>query len=159
MQIILWSITSCLKHLCVKAILVCYIFHRQIHLFLDKIQWILKLNLTRTCIFHTFNLRLENQIRLSHITLHVKWKITPKTLETDTFKKIIFCDLVCNFTKTLHPNGLQVIDWTTICGLDMLNHPSPDLQHCPWKLSCTSHIPVYFASLLPYIKKNQIDIN
>lgn len=153
MEIILWSITSCLKHLCVKAILVCYIFHRQIHLFLDKIQWILKLNLTRTCIFHTFNLRLENQIRLSHITLHVKWKKTPKNLETDTFKKIIFCDLVCNFTKTLHPNGLQVIDWTTICGLDMLNHLSPDLQYCSWKLLCTSHIPVYFASLLSY-KKN-----
>lgn len=113
LQIILWSITSCLKHFCVKAILVCYIFHRQIHLFLDKIQWILKLNLTRTCIFHTFKLRLENQIRLSHITLHVKWKKTPKTLETDTFKKIIFCDLVCNFTKTLHPNGLQVIDLRT----------------------------------------------
>lgn len=159
MEIILWSITSCLKHLCVKAILVCYIFHRQIHLFLDKIQWILKLNLTRTCIFHTFKLRLENQIRLSHITLHVKWKKKPKNLETDTFKKIIFCDLVCNFTKTLHPNGLQVIDWTTICGLDMLNHLSPDLQYCSWKLLCTSHIPVYFASLLSYKKKNQIDIN
>lgn len=82
-------------------------------LVLDKIQWMLKLNLTRTCIFHTFKLRLENQIRLSHITLHVKWKKTPKTLETDTFKKIIFCDLVCNFTKTLHPNGLQVIDLRT----------------------------------------------
>lgn len=122
-------------------------------LVLDKIQSILKSNLTRTCIFHTFKLHLENQIRLSHITLHVKWKKTPKNLETDTFKKIIFCDLVCNFTKTLHPNGLQVIDWTTICRLNMLNHQSPDLQYCSWKLLCTSHIPVYFASLLSY-KKN-----
>lgn len=41
-------------------------------LVLDKIQSILKSNLTRTYIFHTFKLRLENQIRLSRITLHVK---------------------------------------------------------------------------------------